>query len=65
MTRASLSVYGAKRTDLLAMAKDLFDVIDSAAVKIDIKHRYPLSEAAQAHRELAARNTIGSIVLTV
>ena len=65
VTRASLSVYGAERTDLLAMAKDLFDVIDSAAVKIDIKHHYPLSEAAQAHRELAARNTIGSIVLTV
>jgi NADPH2:quinone reductase len=64
-TRPTLITYAAKRTDLLAMAKDLFDVVLSGAVKIEINQTYPLKEAAQAHRDLESRNTVGSTVLTV
>ena len=42
------------------MADDLFSVVASGAVKIRIDQRYPLAEAAQAHRDLEARKTTGS-----
>ncbi|MEO8629358.1 MAG: zinc-binding dehydrogenase, partial [Betaproteobacteria bacterium] len=35
----------------------------SGKVKIDVSHTYPLKDAAQAHRDLEARKTTGSIVL--
>ena len=47
------------------MAKDLFDVVHSGAVKIEINQTYPLKEAAQAHRDLESRKTVGSTVFTV
>ena len=55
----------AARTDLSAMAKDLFGVVLSGAVKIEIKQTYQLKDAAQAHRDLESRKTVGSTVLTV
>ena len=64
-TRPTLNTYAAARADLLAMAKDLFDVVLSGAVKIEINQTYPLEQAAQANRELEARKTVGSTVLTV
>jgi NADPH2:quinone reductase len=64
-TRPTLNTYAAARADLLAMAEDLFDVVLSGAVKIEINQTYPLEQAAQAHRELEARKTVGSTVLTV
>jgi NADPH2:quinone reductase len=64
-TRPTLNTYAARRADLLAMAKDLFDVVLSGAVKIEIKQTYPLKEAAQAHRNLESRKTVGSTVLIV
>ncbi len=63
LTRPSLMAYTAKREDLLAHARDLFAVVQSGAVKIEIKQTYPLSEAAQAHRDLEARKTTGSTIL--
>jgi NADPH2:quinone reductase len=62
-TRPTLGTYVAKREDLLANANDLFDVVGKGAVKINVNHTYPLSEAAQAHRDLEGRKTTGSIVL--
>jgi NADPH2:quinone reductase len=47
------------------MAKDLFDVVLSGAVKIEIHQSHPLKDAAQAHRNLESRKTVGSTVLTV
>jgi NADPH2:quinone reductase len=47
------------------MAKDLIGVVLSGAVKIEIKQTYPLKDAAQAHRDLESRKTVGSTVLTV
>jgi NADPH2:quinone reductase len=64
-TRPTLNTYAAARPDLLAMAKDLFSVVLSGAVKIEINQTYPLKEAAQAHRDLESRKTVGSTVLTV
>jgi NADPH2:quinone reductase len=63
LTRPTLMNYTAKRADLLASAADLFAVVASGAVKIEINQSYPLAEAAQAHRDLEARKTTGSTVL--
>lgn len=63
MTRPSLAAYTATRTDLVETANDLFDVVAKGAVKINVNHTYALKDAAQAHRDLEARKTTGSIVL--
>ena len=47
------------------MTKDLFAVVLSGLVKIEINQSYPLKEAAQAHRDPEARKTTGSTVFTV
>ncbi len=63
LTRPSLIHYTAKREDLVASAEDLFEVVRSGAVKIEVNQTYPLAEAAQAHRDLEARKTTGSTIL--
>ena len=63
LTRPSLYAYAAKRSDLEAMAKELFDIVLSGTVKIDIKQRYRLQDAARAHRDLEGRKTTGSCIL--
>ena len=63
LTRPTLATYTAKREDLLAVAKDLFSVVQSGAVKINIRQRYALKDAGQAHRDLEARRTTGSTLL--
>jgi NADPH2:quinone reductase len=65
VTRPSLMAYTAKREDLLEHARDLFEVVQSGAVKIDVRQTYPLAEAAQAHSDLEGRKTTGSTVFTV
>ena len=55
--------YTAKREDLVASAKDLFDVVLSGKVKIEVRQRYALKDAVQAHRDLEARKTTGSTLL--
>ncbi len=62
-TRPTLMTYTAARDDLVASANDLFDAVITGKVKIEIKQRYPLAEAAQAHRDLEARRTTGSTLL--
>jgi len=64
LTRPTLATYAAKREDLVACANDLFDIVKSGKVKIEIAQRYALKDAAQAHRDLEARKTTGSTVLT-
>ena len=63
MTRPTLVHYTATREDLLACANDLFDVVKSGAVKIPVNQKYPLKEAARAHRELEGRATTGTSIL--
>jgi NADPH:quinone reductase len=65
VTRPTLNTYAAKRENLLAMAKELFDVVLSGAVKIEVNQTYPLKDAAKAHADLQARKTTGSTVLLV
>ena len=62
-TRPSLITYTEKREDLLIHARDLFEVVESNAVKIEVKQRYPLSDVARAHKDLEARKTTGSTLL--
>ncbi|GLK80731.1 quinone oxidoreductase family protein [Methylopila turkensis] len=62
-TRATLNHYTATRAELLETAEDLFGVIASGAVRIDIGARFPLADAAEAHRALEGRDTTGSTVL--
>ncbi|WP_280152524.1 quinone oxidoreductase [Piscinibacter sp. XHJ-5] len=63
LTRPTLFTHLATRESTQAMADELFAVVRSDAVKIVIGHRYPLADAAQAHRDLEARQTTGSSVL--
>ena len=63
LTRPTLFSYTARREDLETGARELFGVIRSGQVRIDVKHRWPLAQAADAHRALEGRHTTGSIVL--
>jgi NADPH2:quinone reductase len=63
LTRPSLNTYAAKRIDLEAISKDLFDIVLAGKVNIEIGQRYPLKSAAEAHRDLEARKTTGSSIL--
>src|ERR1700753_1143472 len=65
VTRPPLHTYAAKHEDLVAMAKELFEVVQSGAVKIEVHQTYPLKDAAKAHADLAARKTTGSTVFLV
>jgi len=63
LTRPTLGHYTATREELLATAADYFAALASGAVKAEVGQRYTLADAAQAHRDLAARKTTGGIVL--
>ncbi len=63
VTRPTLMTYTARREDLVNAANELFDVVRSGKVRIEIGGTYPLANAAQAHRDLEARKTTASLVL--
>lgn len=63
LTHPSLGNYTATREDLLATTNDLFEVVRSGAVRIDVTATYPLADAARAHQDMESRRTTGSIVL--
>jgi NADPH2:quinone reductase len=63
VTRPILFHYTASTEDLDATAADFFAVVLSGAVKIEIGRRYQLADAAKAHRDLEARETIGASIL--
>jgi NADPH:quinone reductase len=65
VTRQTLFTHIATREACQQMADDLFDVVASGKVKIRIDQRYPLEQVQQAHRDLEARKTTGSTVLTL
>jgi NADPH:quinone reductase len=65
VTRPTLIHYASTTEKLRAMAKELFDHVAGGTIKIEIGQTYPLKEVAQAHRDLEARKTTGSTVLTV
>ncbi|HEY0628247.1 MAG TPA: quinone oxidoreductase [Sphingomicrobium sp.] len=65
VTRPTLFDYIAGRNDLEQSAASLFDAVRTGKVEIDIGQRFPLSQAAEAHRALETRQTVGSTILTV
>ncbi|AVS75173.1 quinone oxidoreductase family protein [Paracidovorax cattleyae] len=65
VTRQTLFTHIATREATQAMADDLFAVVQSGDVTIHIDQRYPLRDVQQAHRDLEARKTTGSTILTL
>jgi NADPH:quinone reductase len=63
LTRPTVFTYVARREDLESASAELFEVVASGRVKVEIGRTWPLAEAAEAHRALAARETTGSLVL--
>jgi NADPH:quinone reductase len=63
LTRPTLATYIATHADLETVSQDLFDVVGSGAVKIQVNQTFPLAEAAAAHIALEGRKTTGSTVL--
>jgi NADPH2:quinone reductase len=63
LTRPTLFTHLATRERTQAMADELFEVVRDGTVKVRIDQRYPLAQAAQAHRDLEARKTTGCSVL--
>ncbi len=63
ITRPTLFAYAASRPELEAMAADLFAMVESGKVKIEVNQRFRLEDAAEAHRALEGRRTTGSTVL--
>ncbi len=65
VTRQTLFTHIATREGTQAMADDLFAVVGSGKVKINIDQRYKLEDVQQAHRDLEARKTTGCTILTL
>ena len=63
LTRPTLGAYMATRSELEAMAADLFGMVESGKLKVDVNQTFPLAQAAEAHRALESRRTTGSTVL--
>ena len=63
VTRPTIMSYTAKRADLEALGAELFDIVTSGKVRIEVNQTYALKDAAQAHCDLEARKTTGSTVL--
>jgi NADPH2:quinone reductase len=63
LTRPTLFSYIGTRPELDAAARELFAAAKKKAFRVRIDQRYPLAEAANAHRDLEARRTTGSSVL--
>ena len=62
-TRPSLHTYSAKRADLEKMARELYRMVASGAVKIPLHGTAPLDDVANVHRALESRETTGATVL--
>jgi NADPH2:quinone reductase len=65
LTRPTLFTYIADPAELRASAAELFEVVGSGKVRIEINQRFALADATDAHRALEARRTTGSTVLTI
>jgi NADPH:quinone reductase len=63
ITRPSLMPHTASRANLEEISGDLFKMVGSGKVKINIEQRYSLADTAQAHRDLESRKTTGSTVI--
>lgn len=65
LTRPTLYHYVERRSQLEQSATELFAMVAEGKVKIEVKQRFALADAAEAHRALEARETTGSTVFTI
>jgi NADPH:quinone reductase len=65
LTRPTLYHYIATRQQLEQSAGELFDMVTSGRVKVEVQQRFALKDAADAHRALQERRTTGSTILTI
>ena len=65
LTRPTLFHYIASRAELEASAAELFAIVAAGKVRVEVRQRFALDQAAEAHRALEARETSGSTILTV
>jgi NADPH2:quinone reductase len=65
LTHPSVSNYTVTRAELDATVNDLFAMVGSGKIKIEISRSYPLRDAPRAHADMESRQTTGSIVLEV
>jgi len=63
LTRPTMAHYVATRDELLSRASDVFELVQSGQLPIRVGGRYPLAEAADAHRALESGTTTGKLVL--
>lgn len=63
ITRPSLAPHASKRENLEEMSADLFKLVGSGKIKINVDQRYELADAVRAHQDLEARRTTGSTIL--
>ncbi|MFI5241569.1 MAG: zinc-binding dehydrogenase [Gemmatimonadales bacterium] len=65
LTRPTLGNYVSTRAELLGRAADLFAWAARDELTVRAEHDYPLADAARAHADLEARNTMGKVLLTI
>lgn len=65
LTRPALADYIADPMEKAALAAELFDHLAAGRIRVDIRQRYALADAAQAHRDLESRKTIGSSIFVI
>ena len=65
LTRPTMFTYTTTREQLEQSAGELFEVVQGSKVKVEVQQRFALKDAAEAHRELQARRTTGSTILTI
>jgi NADPH2:quinone reductase len=65
LTRPSMMAYTRTRDELLESAGEVFAALSGGILKIRVNQTYPLEQASQAHKDLEARKTSGSTVLTI
>ena len=63
ITRPTLQHYAATRAQREAMAADVFQMVSSGRIGVDINQRFPLADVAQAHIALEGRRTTGKTIL--
>jgi len=63
VTRPAMIHYATPRSHMLAMADELFGLVLQGKIKSEPNQTYPLADAAEAHRALESRKTVGATVL--
>lgn len=63
LSRPVLFHYTAQRAALNEIAGQTFEALRTGTIRVETRHRYPLAAAAEAHRDLEARRTVGPLML--